>query len=137
MICLQNQNRRQPENRADPGQMLSDIFHTHSRVMLSVSLSFPVIFAAFVLKNQDLGQSSLLDYSGLDPDAFHKRLANPQLISVGEEEHFIDGDVFPDFAGNLFYFDYMPGPGFVLPPAGPEDGVHRFKSSWPAAGQAL
>jgi hypothetical protein len=98
-----------------------------------VSLSFPVIFAAFVLEDNDFGQASLPDYSGLNPDAFHKRLANPQLIPVGEEQHLIDGYVFPDLAGNLFNFDYIPGPDFILPPAGPENRVHRFNSSRTAA----
>jgi len=119
------QSRRRPE--IVPA--LADIFHAHSRVSLSVSLSFPVIFAAFVLEDHDFGQAPLPDYSGLNPNALHKRLTNPQLISVGEEEHLIEGDAFPELAGNLFYFDYMPGPGFILPPAALEDGVHRFKSS--------
>jgi len=99
-----------------------------------VSLSFPVIFAAFVLEDNDFGQASLPDYSGLNPDAFHKRLANPQLITLGEKEHLIEGNVFPDFAGYLFHFDYLPGTSFVLPPTGPEDGIHEFKSSKLACG---
>jgi len=114
--------------------ILADIFYANSRVSLSVSLSFAVIFAAFVLEDNDFGQPPLPDYSGLNLYAFHKRLANPQLITFGEKEHLIDGDAFPDLAGNLFHFDYMPGPGFILSPPGPEDGVHRFKSSWTATG---
>jgi hypothetical protein len=117
--------------------ILADIFYANSRVSLSVSLSFAVIFAAFVLEDNDFGQPPLPDYSGLNLYAFHKRLANPQLIPVGEEQHLIEGYVFPDLAGNLFYFDYMPGPGFILPPTGPENGVHRFKSSWTATGYAF
>src|SRR5208337_3065862 len=117
--------------------MLADIFHAHSRIGLSVSLSFPVTFAAFVLEDHDFGRAPLPDYGGLNPNAFHKGLANPQLIALGEKEHLIEGDAFPDLAGNLFYFDYMPGPGFILPPPGPEDGVHRFKSSWTATGYAF
>jgi hypothetical protein len=97
-----------------------------------VSLSFPVIFAAFVLEDLYLGKFPLLDYSGLNLHAIHKRLAHAQLVPVGEQEHLIEGNVFPHFAANLFHFDYMPEPGFVLPPAGPEDGVHRFESSSPA-----
>jgi hypothetical protein len=112
---------------------LSNIFYAHGRESLPVSLSFPVTFATFVLEDNDLGQTPLLDDSGLNLDAFHKRPANLQLISIGKEKHLIKSDVFPDLAGNLFYFDYMPGAGFVLSPAGPEDGVHRFKSSWPAS----
>jgi hypothetical protein len=85
-----------------------------------------------VLEDHDFGRAPLPDYGGLYPNAFHKRLANPQLIALGEKEHLIKGDALPDLAGNLFYFDYMPGPGFILPPPGPEDGVHIFKSSWTA-----
>jgi hypothetical protein len=102
-----------------------------------VSLSFPVIFAAFVLEYHNLRRASLPDYGGLDLYAFHMRLANPQLIAVGEQEHLIYGDAFPDLAGNLLYFDYLPGPGFILPAAGLEDGVHWFKTSWTAAGYAF
>ena len=55
---------------------LSDIFHTHGRVGLPVSLSFPVILAAFVLEDHDFAQTALLDYGGLNLDAFHNGLAN-------------------------------------------------------------
>jgi len=99
-----------------------------------VSLSFPIVFAAFVLENDDFAQPPLLDDGGLDRDAFYKRAAYLKLFSVGEKEHLIDGNVFPDFAGYLFHFDYLPGTGFVLPPTGPEDGIHEFKSSKLACG---
>jgi hypothetical protein len=136
-MCHYFSPKTQSPRQSEIVPMLADIFHAHSRVSLSVSLSFPVIFAAFVLEDHDLGQAPLPYYSGLNLNAFHKRLANPQLISVGEEQHLIKGYIFPDLAGNLFYFDYMPGPGFILPPPGPEDGVHRFKSSWTATGYAF
>ena len=79
-------------------------------------LLFPVIFPAFVLEDHDFGQAPLLDYGGLNFNAFHNRPANLQLISVREKDHLVEGDVFADFAGNLFHFDYMPGPGFILSP---------------------
>jgi hypothetical protein len=99
-----------------------------------VSLSFPIIFAAFVLENDNFGQPPLLDDGGTNRDTLYKRAAYLKLFSVGEKEHFIEGNVFPDFAGYLFHFDYLPGMGFVLPPAGPENGIHGLKSSKLACG---
>jgi hypothetical protein len=116
---------------APAADYLTDIFHAHSRVRLSVALPLSVVFAAFMLENYYFGQAPLRDYGGLNPDAFNHRLANPHLIPVREKKHLIEGDAFPNFTGNLLYFYYMPGAGFILSSAGPEDGVHEFKSSWP------
>src|SRR5208283_5945259 len=44
-----------------PARVLFDIFYAHSRVRLPVSLSFPIIFAAFVLDNDNFAQPPLPD----------------------------------------------------------------------------
>jgi hypothetical protein len=72
------------------------VFNAHGRVSLSVPLPFPVIFAPFVLKNGNLGQPSLLDYGGADHNSLNKRLADPNLLPIGEKQHLVYGNAFPD-----------------------------------------
>jgi hypothetical protein len=55
---------------------LSDILHTHSGEGLPVTLPFPVIFAPLMLEDHDFAKAPLLDYGGLNFDAFHNRPAN-------------------------------------------------------------
>jgi hypothetical protein len=116
---------------------LPDVFHAHRRVSLPVPLPFPVIFASLVLENDDFGQPPLLDYGGADRDSLDQRLPDPDLLSVGEKKHLVDGNAFPDFAGDLFHFHYVSRPGFVLPSTGLEDGVHDLNPpNWPVADPA-
>jgi hypothetical protein len=90
-------------------------------------LLLPIVFAPLMFKNHYLREASVLDYFRLDRNTFNQRLSDLRLISIREQEHLIEDDIFTDLAGDFLHSDYMAGPGFVLPAAGLENGIHEFK----------
>jgi hypothetical protein len=80
-----------------------------------------------MFKDHYLREASVFDYSGLDCNTFNQRLSELHLISIRKHEYLIEDDIVPNLTGNLFHSDYMAGSGFVLPAAGLENGIHKFK----------
>jgi len=90
-------------------------------------LLLSIVFATLVFNNHYLREASVFDYFSLDRNTFNQRLSDSHLISIREQEHLIEDDIFPDLTGDLLHSDYMAGPGFALPAAGLENGIHKLK----------
>ena len=84
-----------------------------------MSLAPTIPLARPVLPDENLLAFVLLYHGSRHRSAGYLRLADHDIVAIGDEQDAIKFNLFPDFIGQLFNTEGVPRMSFFLPPSGP------------------